>query len=264
MNCTVFYVIFLWFFCRNSLQWNILYKYLAVRGRYTGSVSNLINLLWLNIGEVLFDCILSESNKFFRSVEYAWHCKRACFSSSIWFGQNGQNRLFLSIRSCLPVSILRQWLESLNVVKAVRWSMFWISLRYISYPGSVVKRLYVLNLLVSLFISWKVLWWKISLRRWNAHKWALLSLLRKISCTPFTLRVYSIRSFHVKLCIMLFSYHEDFKRLLHFSSLQILTQFLWHFLSLLLIVEFSLILVVLQRLWFVFGLLIAPYKTSYE
>ena len=69
------------------------------------------------------------------------------------------DKIFCFFRfDCLPVSILREWFESLNLVRVVRWSMFCISLRYVSNPGAVLRMLYVLSLLVSFFISLKVVW----------------------------------------------------------------------------------------------------------
>ena len=59
------------------------------------------------------------------------HLVRKCFSSSMILGQNGQKRWSRSIPMCLPFSIISKWLESLNLVSAVR-SFTGISSRYFS------------------------------------------------------------------------------------------------------------------------------------
>ena len=117
--------------------------------------------------------VLSKSS--IRILAKGLHSSKKCFSSSTLLGQKGQNRAFLSIFRCLPFSIISGWFESLSFVNAVRCSTFWISLRYCSYPSDVLRRLYVFNLLPSLWISENDPWWKISFNLWKAfnfeHKW---------------------------------------------------------------------------------------------
>ena len=113
-------------------------------------------------GATVFACSKSISLR----CLYWGHLMRKCFSSSIIFGQNGQKRWSRSIPMCLPFSIISRWLESLNLLRAVR-SFTGISSRYFSNPDSSFNLQYVLNLLSTRFISSKACWWKISESLWN-------------------------------------------------------------------------------------------------
>ena len=97
------------------------------------------------------------------------------FLSCMMFGQNRQKRWSRSIPKCLPFSIINKWLESLNLVSAVR-SLTWISSRYFSNPGSSLNLPYVLNLLSLRFIFSKACWWKISESLWNVCRCKSISL----------------------------------------------------------------------------------------
>ena len=73
---------------------------------------------------------------------YTGHSNRKCISSSTLFGQNGQNRFSFGVFGCvcLPFSMFRTLLESLNFVSDCLTGMLVISCRYFSHPDSVLRR----------------------------------------------------------------------------------------------------------------------------
>ena len=85
-------------------------------------------------------------------LPYIAHCNRKCASVSTTFEQKEQNLISLGILRCRPISIIRLWLESLNLVTCFLISGFLISDRYFSGPILFLKIPYVLSLLLSFLI----------------------------------------------------------------------------------------------------------------
>jgi len=148
--------------------------------------------LWEN-ADIIFAVLRKSSD---RRLWNILHSITKCFSSSTVLGQKGQKRKALSILRCLPFSIINWWFESLSLVSTMRSSILRISLRYGSIPGHVLRRLYVLSLLSSLWISKRACWWKISFILSNAFSGVLLSFTMNCSLMPMLERVFSILVAH--------------------------------------------------------------------
>jgi len=76
-------------------------------------------------------------------ARYTGHSIRKCTSSSTLPGQNGQKRCPLGVFGtvCLPFSMFRTLLESLNFVSDCLNAAFFISCRYFSHPESLSNAL---------------------------------------------------------------------------------------------------------------------------